>query len=83
MLTVQSEPVVAVPGEVLAEGTEFAGHVFFEASSPRKINGRYYMVYSSVKSHDLCYAVSESPKEGFRFGGVIVSIGDIGLVEER
>lgn len=82
MLTVQSEPVVAVPGEVLAEGTEFAGHGFFEASSPRKINGRYYMVYSSVKSHDLCYAVSESPKEGFRFGGIIVSIGDIGLVEE-
>ena len=74
--------MLAVPGEVLAEGTDFEGHGFFEASSPRKINGRYYMVYSSVKSHDLCYAVSESPVGGFRYGGVIVSIGDIGIVEE-
>lgn len=82
MLTVKSEPVVAVPGEVLAAGTEFAGHGFFEASSPRKINGRYYMVYSSVKSHDLCYAVSDAPAGGFRYGGVIVSIGDIGIVKE-
>ena len=82
MLTLKEKPVLAVPGEVLAEGTGFEGHGFFEASSPRKINGRYYMVYSSVKSHDLCYAVSESPVGGFRYGGVIVSIGDIGIVEE-
>ena len=83
MLTLKSEPVLAVPGEVLAEGTDFEGHGFFEASSPRKINGRYYMIYSSVKSHDLCYAVSESPVKGFRYGGIIVSIGDIGIVEEE
>lgn len=82
MLTLKEKPMLAVPGEVLAEGTDFEGHGFFEASSPRKINGRYYMVYSSVKSHDLCYAVSESPVGGFRYGGVIVSIGDIGIVEE-
>ena len=82
MLTLKNKPVLAVPGEVLAEGTDFEGHGFFEASSPRKINGRYYLVYSSVKSHDLCYAVSESPVGGFRYGGVIVSIGDIGIVEE-
>lgn len=83
MLTLKSEPVLAVPGEVLSEGTDFEGHGFFEASSPRKINGRYYMIYSSVKSHDLCYAVSESPVKGFRYGGIIVSIGDIGIVEEE
>ena len=41
------------------------------------------MIYSSVKSHDLCYAVSESPVKGFRYGGIIVSIGDIGIVEEE
>ena len=82
MLTLKDKPVLAVPGEVLAEGTDFEGHGFFEASSPRKINGRYYLVYSSVKSHDLCYAVSESPVGGFRYGGVIVSIGDIGIVKE-
>lgn len=82
MLTLKDKPVLAVPGEVLAEGTDFEGHGFFEASSLRKINGRYYLVYSSVKSHDLCYAVSESPVGEFRYGGVIVSIGDIGIVEE-
>ena len=82
MLTLKSEPVLAVPGEIMSEGTDFEGHGFFEASSPRKINGRYYMIYSSVKSHDLCYAVSESPVDGFKYGGIIVSIGDIGIVEE-
>ena len=41
------------------------------------------MIYSSVKSHDLCYAVSESPVKGFRYGGIIVSIGDIVIVEEE
>ena len=41
------------------------------------------MIYSSVKRHDLCYAVSESPVKGFRYGGIIVSIGDIGIVEEE
>ena len=41
------------------------------------------MIYSSVKRHDLCYAVSESPVKGFRYGGIIVSIGDNGIVEEE
>lgn len=82
MLTLKGEITMAVPGEGLAAGTDFEGHGFFEASSPRKIGGRYYLVYSSVKSHDLCYGVSDFPREGFRYGGVIVSNGDIGIVEE-
>lgn len=57
----------------------FAGHEFFEASSMRKWDGRYYAVYSSRLNHELCYAVSDHPLEGFRFGGTLVSIGDIGL----
>jgi len=83
MLTLKTEPKMVIPGEVCAEGTDFEGHGFFEASSMRKINGLYYLVYSSVKSHDLCYAISKSPTDEFRYGGVIVSIGDIGLVEEE
>lgn len=82
MLTLKSEPVLTVPGEVCAKGTGFEGHSFFEASSPRKIGGKYYLIYSSEKSHDLCYAISDSPTKGFQYGGVIISIGDIGIVKE-
>ena len=53
--------------------------MLFEASSIRKINGRYYFVYSSVRSHELCYAVSDRPDEGYRFGGTLVDIADIFL----
>lgn len=83
MLTLKSEPTLVIPGEVCAKGTGFEGHAFFEASSPRKIGKKYYLIYSSQKSHDLCYAVSDLPTTGFRYGGVIVSIGDVGIVEEE
>lgn len=45
----------------------------------RKIGGRYYFIYSSVNSHELCYAVGDSPMDGFRYGGTLVSNGDIFL----
>ncbi len=67
-----------VPGPKLAKGTSYEGHAFFEASSMRKVNGRYYYVYSSVLSHELCYAVSDYPDRDFRFGGTLVSIADLG-----
>ncbi|KAA8829059.1 alpha-N-arabinofuranosidase [Bifidobacterium myosotis] len=57
----------------------FPGHEFFEASSMRKWDGKYYFVYSSRLNHELCYAVSDCPTEGFRYGGTLVSIGDVGL----
>ena len=57
----------------------FKGHEFFEASSMRKYNGKYYFVYSSRHNHELCYAVSDSPTEGFKFGGTLVSNGDLFL----
>ena len=57
----------------------FEGHEFFEASSMRKYNGKYYFVYSSRHNHELCYAVSDSPTEGFQFGGTLVSNGDLFL----
>ena len=28
--------------------------------------------------HELCYAISDHPNDGFVFGGTLVSIGDIG-----
>ncbi len=79
MLTIKGTPMPTIPGKLFASGTDFDGHGFYEASSPRKIGGRYYLVYSSSLSHELCYAVSDSPMGQWRYGGTIISIGDIGL----
>lgn len=78
MKTVKGGEMPIIPGPEKAKGTEFEGHSFFEASSPRKINGKYYLVYSSELSHELCYAISNYPNKDFRYGGTLVSIGDIG-----
>lgn len=83
MRTIRQGPVELLPGCLASKGTEFENHGFYEASSPRKINGRYYMVYSSEQSHELCFAVSEKPMEGFRYGGVLVSNADIGYLGNR
>ena len=78
MKTVRGQPKVLIPGGHHTAGTGFEGHGFFEASSIRKFDGRYYFVYSSHKSHELCYAVSDRPDGGFRYGGTIISNGDVG-----
>lgn len=78
MKTIKQGPVELLPGCLASKGTEFDGHAFYEASSPRKINGRYYMVYSSEVSHDLCYAVSDEPMSGFHYGGILISNADLG-----
>lgn len=79
MLTVTSEPKKIVPGQKDSFGTQWEGHAFFEASSIRKIGDTYYFVYSSEAQHELCYATSKYPDRDFRYGGVIISNGDIGL----
>lgn len=45
---------------------------FFEAASPRKANGRYYMIYSPNKGSRLDYALSDSPTGPFVRKGTIV-----------
>ncbi len=79
MLTLKTKPRKLMPDIYESEGTGFEGHELFEASSIRKIHGKYYFVYSSVLSHELCYAVSDRPDGGYVYGGTLVSIGDIGL----
>lgn len=79
MVTLKTEPRELIPTVDTSEGTGFEWHEFFEASSIRKVNGLYYFVYSSVESHELCYCVSEKPDRDYRYGGTIVSIGDIFL----
>lgn len=77
MLTIVEEPVRVVPGCEYSEGTVFAGHAFFEASSIRKIGDVYYFIYSSEVMHELCYATSASPTGGFIYQGVLVSNCDM------
>ncbi len=79
MVTVKQGPDYIGVGPWKSKGTGYEGHEFLEASSPRKYEGKYYFVYSSLQSHELCYAVSDRPDGGFQYGGVIVSNGDIGL----
>ncbi|MCQ2519466.1 MAG: family 43 glycosylhydrolase [Lachnospiraceae bacterium] len=79
MLTIKSAPLVNLPIITDAPGTEYADHPFFEASSVRKINGKYYFIYSSTWMHELCWAVADTPLGEYRFGGVLVSNSDIGV----
>lgn len=78
MKTVVGDEHVIAPGPKLAKGTPYEGHGFFEASSMRKIGSKYYYVYSSELSHELCYAVSDYPDRDFQYGGTLVSISDMG-----
>lgn len=80
MLTIVEEPKFVVPGieyvddeKLYPNGKSFKDHSFFEASSIRKIGDTYYFVYSSEVMHELCYATSKNPREGFVYGGVLVS----------
>lgn len=79
MLTLKKDPVKLLPDVSDSEGTGFEGHEFFEASSIRKINGIYYLIYSSVQSRELCYATSRYPNRDYKFGGTLVDICDVGI----
>ncbi|MBR3666908.1 MAG: family 43 glycosylhydrolase [Ruminococcus sp.] len=48
---------------------------FFEASSPRKIGDKYYLIYSPRKGSRLAYATSDSPKGPFTYRGYIIDNG--------
>jgi len=77
MLTIVEEPVFVLPSEPYSAGTGFEGHEYFEAPSIRKRGDTYYLIYSSVLMHELCYATSKHPTKGFAYGGVIVSNADM------
>ncbi len=79
MITIKTEAVKIIPGRANGTGTPFEGHEFYEASSIRKFNGKYYFIYSSMLSHELAYAVStEGPNRGYVYGGSLHSNGNIG-----
>ncbi len=49
--------------------------LFYEACSPRKINGLYYMIYSPKRGSRLAYATSDSPTGPYTYRGYIVDNG--------
>ncbi|WP_078549692.1 family 43 glycosylhydrolase [Litchfieldia alkalitelluris] len=77
MLTIVEEPVFIAPSEPYSAGSGFEGHEFFEAPSMRKMGDTYYLLYSSIVMHELCYATSKNPTKGFEYKGVIVSNNDL------
>ena len=81
MLTLRSEPKTLIPTLHNGKGTSFANHEFFEASSARKFGDIYYVFYSSVKSHELCWASASRPDGPYEYGGTLISNGDIGLTD--
>lgn len=85
MLTIIGEPKNLIPGWQNSHGTSFEGHEFFEASSIRKFNDTYYLIYSSILSHELAYATSKYPDRDFVFRGSLHSNGGIipGITEEE
>ena len=76
MVTIKEEERLLFPRE--GKGA-FTGHEFFEASSIRKYDGKYYFTYSSKNNHELCYAVSDRPTGGFEYKGTLISNGDVFL----
>lgn len=79
MKTILEGPVPIIPGGNVTAGTGFEGHGFYEASSPRKIRGKYVMVYSAETSHEMAYALADAPLGPYSFAGPLVSSGDLGL----
>ena len=79
MVTIKEEPKLLFPRKGNNPPKDFENHEFFEASSIRKIDGKYVFVYSSSHNHELCYATSSSPTGEFRFGGTLVDQGDLFL----
>lgn len=73
MLTIKTGPTKIL--------SKYGDHGFFEASSMRKINGKYVFVYASTLVHELCYAECDEPDGEFIYRGTLLSIGDIGITE--
>ncbi len=83
MLTVSCAPKPLIPSGLHSKATSFEGHGFYEASSIRKYNGLYYFIYSSNRSHELCYAISQYPDKEFVYQGILISNADLGFKGNR
>ena len=75
MMTIKAKPKRIFPS--VYTDTAFGQHQFFEASSMRKIDNKYYFIYSAYTNQELAYAVSDYPDRDFTYGGVLVQNGDV------
>ncbi len=66
-----------VPGMQVADSYGFTeeNSLFFEACSPRKINGIYYLIYSPKRGSRLAYATADKPTGPFTYRGYLVDNG--------
>ena len=79
MLTVKYEPKAVLDSMTTADkNSELYHHAFYEAPSIRKFNDNYYLIYSSGKNNELCYAMSKYPDRDFEYKGVLISNSDLG-----
>lgn len=46
---------------------------FFEASWMHKYNGKYYFSYSTGDTHNICYAIGDSPYGPFTYKGIVLN----------
>lgn len=75
MLTTRGEPKIIFPvrrGNLLRPN-------FFEGSSIRKWNHRYYFIYAATNVTGLNYCVSDRPDGGFVWKGCLHNTSDIGI----
>lgn len=71
------ENMYEIEPETAVQPLSVAEHEFHEGSSVKKINGKYYFLFTDTHRHgnratSLGYAVSDNPMTGFKYGGVIL-----------
>ena len=71
------ENMVEIDPDSITQPLSVAEHEFHEGSSMKKINGKYYFLYTDTHRHggratSMGYAVSDNPMTGFTYGGIIV-----------
>ena len=69
--------MVEIDPDTITQPLSVAEHEFHEGSSMKKINGKYYFLYTDTHRHggratSMGYAVSDNPMTGFTYGGVII-----------
>lgn len=71
------ENMVEIDPDTMTQPLSVAEHEFHEGSSVKKINGKYYYLFTDTHRHggkatSMGYAVSDNPMTGFQYGGVII-----------
>ena len=67
---VQEVKIVDAKGNLFTEADN--DKRFFEAAWMHKYNGKYYFSYSTGDTHNLCYAIGDSPYGPFTYQGILL-----------